>query len=135
MHASFLVEFDKTPIPPIPFGLQDRHAVSAEALKKAQELLLSRARLNLTVLDGNPELRQKREAFASQIRRAETRLAAFLVDPRTQPNVIKDIEDMIQSLASEVAIERARLAPRPDADDGQDADEAGQRGYAAPGQR
>jgi Relaxase/Mobilisation nuclease domain len=134
-HADFLILFAKTPVPTVPFALQDRHTAAAAALKKAQELLFSRARLNLTVLDGNPLLRQKREQFGSQIRRAETRVAAFLSDPRTQPTAIKDVEDMIRALASEVAIERARLAPRSDADDGQDADEAGQHGFAVPGQR
>ena len=134
-HADFLVVFAKTPVPDVPCAVQDRHAAASAELKAAQELLLSRARLNLTILDFNPMLRQKKEAFDAQLRRAETRLAAFLVDPRTQPNVVKDIEDMIQSLTIEVAIERARLAPRPDSEEGQDADEAGQRGFAAPGQR
>ena len=117
--------------------MQDRHTAAAVELKRAQELLISkaRARLNLTILDGNPTLRQKREQFGSQIRRAETRLAAFLADPRTQPSVVEDVDDMIRALASDVAIERARLMPRPDADDGQNADEAGQHGFAAPGQR
>ena len=109
--------------------MQDRHTAAAVELKRAQELLISKARLNLTILDGNPTLRQKREQFGSQIRRAETRLAAFLADPRTQPTAVKDVEDMIRSLSTEVAIERA---PRPDADEGQNSDEAG---HAVPGQR
>ncbi len=134
-HAEFRVLFAKTPVPTVPFALQDRHTAAAVELKRAQELLISKARLNLTILDGNPTLRQKREQFGSQIRRAETRLAAFLADPRTQPAAVKDIDGMIRSLAGEVAIERARLAPRPDADDGQNADEAGQHGHAVPGQR
>jgi Relaxase/Mobilisation nuclease domain len=134
-HAAFRIQFDNTPVPIVSYVIQDRHTAAAAALKKAQELLFSRARLNLTVLDGNPLLRQKREQFGSQIRRAETRVAAFLSDPRTQPTVVKDVDDMIRALASEVAIERARLAPRPDVEDGQDADEAGQHGFAVPGQR
>ena len=129
-HAEFRVLFAKTPVPTVPFALQDRHTAAAVELKRAQELLISRAaRLNLTILDGNPMLRSKREQFGSQIRRAETRLAAFLADPRTQPTAVKDVEDMIRSLSTEVAIERA---PRPDADEGQNSDEAG---HAVPGQR
>ena len=134
-HGEFEKLWDRTPVPSVPFALQDRHAAATENFKKAQQLLISQARLNLTVLDTNPMLRQKRETFGALIRRAETQLAAFLVDPRTQPKVVKDVDEMIRNLAAEVNIERARLAPRPDADDGQNADEAGQHGYAVPGQR
>ena len=134
-HADFRILFDKTPVPTVPFALQDRHTAAAAEIKRAKDLLFSRAHLNLTVLNGNPMLRQRREAFGSQIRRAETRVAAFLADPRTQPSVIKDVDEMIRSLATEVAIERQRLMPRVDADNGQDADDAGQHVYAAPGQR
>ena len=134
-HAEFRILFHKTPVPVVPFALQDRHTAAAAELKKAQELLLSKARLNLTVLDSNVMLRQKREQFGSQIRRAETRLAAFLIDPRTQTTVVKDVDEMIRNLTAEVNIERARLAPRPDVEDGQNLDEAGQHGFAAPGPR
>ena len=134
-HAAFRIEFDKTPVPTVSYVIQDRHTAAAVELKRAQELLISRARMNASVLDGNPMLRKKREQFGSQIRRAEMRLAAFLVDPRTQPAVIKDVDDMIRALATEVAIERQRLMPRLDADNGQNADEAGQHGQAVPGQR
>ena len=134
-HCEFEIVFDKMPTPTLSFATQDRHTAAAAALKKAQEMLFYKARLNLTVLDPNPMLRSKREQFGSQIRRAETRLAAFLIDPRTQPSMVKDVDEMIRALASEVATEKLRLAPRPDADDGQNVDEAGQHGFAVPGQR
>ena len=128
-HCEFEIVFDKTPTPTLSFATQDRHTAAAAALKKAQEILFYKARLNFHML------RSKREQFGSQIRRAETRLAAFLIDPRTQPSMVKDVDEMIRALASEVAIEKLRLAPRPDDDDGQNVDEAGQQGQAVPGQR
>ena len=134
-HGEFEKLWNATPTSPVPFELQDRHVAASENLKKSQQLLISISKARLTILDGNPMLRQKRETFGALIRRAETRMAAFLADPRTQPSVVKDVDDMIRALASDVAIERARLMPRADADDGQNADEAGQHGQAVPGQR
>ena len=134
-HDAFEVEFARTPVPIVPMALQDRHAAAADALNKAQQLLISKVRLNLNILDANPMLRQKREAFGAQLRRAETRLAAFQVDPRTQPKAVADFEETLRALAAIVNVERARLAPRPDDEDGQPADAAGQHGFAAPMQR
>ena len=134
-HAEFEILFEKTPTPTVPFALLDKHAAAAAALNKAQQLLISKARLNLTILDGNPMLRQKREAFGAQLRRAETRLAAFLVDPRTQTRAVDDFEETLRALAAEVNVEHARLAPRRDDEDGPPADAAGQHGQAVPGQR
>ena len=134
-HGKFEKLWNATPTPPVPFELQDRHVAASENLKKSQQLLISKARLNLTILDGNPMLRQNRETFGALIRRAETQLAAFLIDPRTQTTVVKDVDEMIRNLTAEVNIERARLAPRPDVEDGQNLDEAGQHGFAAPGPR
>lgn len=136
-HAEFEILFEKTPTPAVPFALLDKHAAAAEALNKAQQLLISKARLNLNILDGNPNpmARQKREAFGAQLRRSETRMAAFLMDPRTQPKVVADLEETLRSLAAEVNVERARLAPRPADEDGQPGDATGQHGQAVPGQR
>lgn len=134
-HAEFEILFAKTPAPTVPMALQDRHAAAAVTLNKAKELLISKARLNLNILDGNPMLRQRREALAAQVRRAETRMAAFLVDPRSQPAAVAELEQTLRALAAEVNIERARLAPRPDVDEAQNVDEAGQHGHAVPGQR
>lgn len=134
-HAEFEILFAKTPAPTVPMALQDRYTAAAAALNRANQLLISKARLNLTILDGNPMLRQLREALAAQVRRAETRLAAFIADPRSQPKAVGELEETLRSLAAEVNVERARLAPRPDIEDGQNVDEAGQRGHAVPGQR
>ncbi len=132
-HRDFEVLFDKTPAPVVPMALQDRRAAAATDLNKAQQLLISKARMNLNILDGNPMLRQRREALAAQVRRAETRLVAFIADPRTQPKAVAELDQTLRELAAEVSVEQARLAPRPDIEDGQNADEAGQHGHAVPG--
>jgi hypothetical protein len=134
-HAAFLIQFDNTPTPTVPFAVQDRHAAAAAALNKTQQLLISKARLNLNILDANPMLRQRRDVLAAQVRRAETRLASFQADPRTQPKVVDDLDETLRALAAEVNVERARLAPIPDDEGGQPADAAGQHGHAVPGQR
>lgn len=107
-HDRFDRVFASTPTPPVPAGLLQKHADAVSNLRRAHQLLISGARLNLAVLDSNPMLRQRRELLAAKIRSAENRIDSYIADPRGQAKFLLELEDLERELAAEAAIERAR---------------------------
>jgi hypothetical protein len=105
-----------TPAPVVPAALLDKEKATIAALRESRILLIAKANQNLRIISGNPMLKPQADALTLKLQRLGGRFDAFLVDPKTQPKIVSDLEPVLREIHLAVALERARLAPAPDAE-------------------
>jgi Relaxase/Mobilisation nuclease domain len=102
----------KTPAPVVSAAILDKEKAASSALRESRILLMAKAQQNLKLI-GDQILRQQ---MAVKLQRLDGRFDSFLANPKTQPKFVNDLEPVLREIHFAVALERARLAPAPDAE-------------------
>ena len=105
-----------TPAPVVPAALLDKEKATIAALRESRILLMAKARQNLKIISGNPMLKQQADALTLKLQRLDGRFDAFLADPKAKATFVADLEPVLREIHAAVALERAWLAPAPDAE-------------------